>query len=456
MQFARTPFVLDDKALALGRASDVLAVDPSVLGSTMALRTEEPGSLSYGSTSPGVAVAVVEVFGPLAQRGDRLCGFVDGYDTIGERLDEALEAADAVVVVIDSPGGDAAGMSAGVRKMRAAVEASGKPVYVYVDELAASAAYALATVGNKIYLGPTCRVGSIGCAAIHVEQSRALQNAGITPTVIRSSPNKMAPNALEPLSDEGRTRMQARVDEMALDFASLVAERRGGTPAGWLAKDAATWTGADAVEVGLADGVASLDEVISMAADAAQGSKSMTIKKADSVGATLEVQSIDVDALEVGRVALALTGAADSEGAIKALRLWQGAAAKAEALEADRAKAEADAEAKERIELVRGMVARNALAPHKAWISDEKGPRAELGAVEPWASMKMKHLRAAAGAFEAPPARKASAADESASVITKDVQAKAKAIGVKPESLAEAAREIAAITNGATSATLGG
>ena len=92
------------------------------------------------------------------------------------------------------------------------------------------------------------------------------------------------------------------------------------------------------------------------------------------------------------------------------------------------------------------MVVRGVLPPAKAWNSDEKGPRAELGPRDHYASMKMKHLRAMAGDFEAPASHKAAQPDlekMGAHAVTEDDKAKAAQHGLKPESIAAARADVA-------------
>jgi hypothetical protein len=155
-------------------------------------------------------------------------------------------------------------------------------------------------------------------------------------------------------------------------------------------------------------------------------------------------------ALEVGRAALALTGTDDAGAALKALGEWQAKASKAAELEAAHAAKAAEEEAAERVSLVRSMVKAGALTPAKAWKASDAGFNPENGISAPWASMKMKDLRLAASAFEAPPARRASAEDESKrdpAVVTADDVARAKDFGVKPESLAAARADMANAIN---------
>jgi ClpP class serine protease len=460
VQYARTPFVLDHKALALGRASDVLAVDPRAIGSTLALRASAPLSdwTPPSGTEAPARVALVEVLGPIAQRGDTLCGFYDGWDTIEGRVTRALAAddVDAVVLVIDSPGGDVAGMAESIGRMRSAVAESGKPCLAYADECATSAAYALATVATKIYMPASGLTGSIGTVSIHVDESQHMADHGYKATIVRSGDRKFEGNSLEPISPEALNAKQVGVDRAANAFASLVATARGGDAGKYLALQGRVLLAPEALAAGLVDGIVGRDEVIQRAA-AAVGDKRMNeqAKKAPTnIAAAIDPN--EISALEVGRVAMALTGAADAEGAIKALRGWQVDAAKATALEADRLKAEQEAEAKERVDLVKGMVARGAVGPAKAWIVGEKGPT--VGAVaEPWASMKIKHLRAAAGAFEEPTERRETkpSATDAATPTAAQIE-RAKQLGVKPESLAAAERELAAANIKSSVAALGG
>src|SRR5215471_7021006 len=104
-------------------------------------------------------VAVVEVSGPLVQRDELWC---DSYESIRARFDEALaSSAHAVMLRIDSPGGEASGCFETARALRQAARAAKKPFVAYVDK-ACSAAYALASSADAIVIGDTCCAGSIG------------------------------------------------------------------------------------------------------------------------------------------------------------------------------------------------------------------------------------------------------------------------------------------------------
>jgi signal peptide peptidase SppA len=309
-----------------------------------------------GSVDLSGQVAVVEVMGPLAQRAAAdFFGFVDGYDGIEARFAEALAAnPDAIVLRIDSPGGDAAGCFEAVKRMRAAAQAAGKPVVAFADEMAASAAYALACVADSGIVAPSSgMVGSVGVIAMHASQSRLLADAGIDVSVFRSGKRKAEGTAVEPLSDDAAAAMQSHVDALAQQFGALVAEARGTTADAVLGYEGAIFTAAEAVKNGLADRIGTLDDAVAMAAKAARArrrEKNMQELKAalglpDNYAGDLvaEVAQIAGDNVRI-LAALGAKNATDAVGAVEALQAMaeQGVEATKRAAELEAAQAQAD------------------------------------------------------------------------------------------------------------------
>jgi ClpP class serine protease len=183
---------LDVRALAQVGASRVLALSPEAWGSLVLIRSSAPATRLLSAQMVTVPaqddeedydesslVALLEVLGPLAQRAQAtLCGYVDGYDAIAARFAAAISdpRVGAVVLVVDSPGGDVAGAEEAFASMRGARDRAGKPVYAYAGEMAASAAYWMsATVASSgVYLPRSGAVGSVGVIAAHVDESAAL------------------------------------------------------------------------------------------------------------------------------------------------------------------------------------------------------------------------------------------------------------------------------------------
>lgn len=219
-----TTVQIDSKALLKARASQVLALDHRVFASGVTLQKQERVAATEDQT------AVVLISGPLAQKGFAdLCGFVDGYDRVSARFAAALNepAAGAVLLVIDSPGGDVAGLEEAVATMRKARDASGKRVIAYVDEFAASAAYWNASaVAHEIVAPTAALIGSIGCIGALVDETKALEKEGLKITLIREPEGKAEGNSLGPVTELAEERATALVKSAAERFYAAVAEAR--------------------------------------------------------------------------------------------------------------------------------------------------------------------------------------------------------------------------------------
>ena len=95
------------------------------------------------------------------------------------------------------------------------------------NEGALSAAYAIASAADRLYVTRTGEVGSIGVVAVHVDESGADAKAGLAWTFVFAGERKVDGNAHEPLSERARTTIQADVDRLYAEFCSLVASNRG-------------------------------------------------------------------------------------------------------------------------------------------------------------------------------------------------------------------------------------
>jgi hypothetical protein len=150
-----------------------------------------------------------------------------------------------------------------------------KPIWAVLSEMAASAAYAIASATSRITIPRTGVAGSIGVIAIHVDFSRALDAAGITPTVVKFGDRKDDGIETSPLTKEARRRFQADIDKLGDLFVATVARNRGRSSAFIRSQQAATYLGADAISAGLADTVMSSSEAFAaLAAKVRQDSRS--------------------------------------------------------------------------------------------------------------------------------------------------------------------------------------
>lgn len=223
-------------------------------------------------------VVIVDICGPLSQHDE---GWSDSYEAIRTRVQAACDsAATAIVLRVDSPGGDAAGCFDTARAIRAMCAAAGKPLWAHVDGTACSAAYALATGASKICLGATGIVGSIGIVNARTDVSAMNAAQGVRVELIASGARKADGNASVPLSGAELLATQQIVDSMAAVFFELVAELRGTDAAAVAALQAGLFHGDAAIKAGLADEVKSFDEMLAAIASGKGSGMSSPYEKA--------------------------------------------------------------------------------------------------------------------------------------------------------------------------------
>ena len=222
------------------------------------------GSASMSRTADGVAI--IPVLDTLVNRGawlDSRSGLTS-YEGIAAQLRAAGQDPEVRSVLLDisSPGGEAAGM-AGLADVIRSVRQT-KPVTAFVNDMAASAAYGIASAANEIVISPTSIVGSIGVVMLHADRSGELAAQGVKPTLIFAGSHKIDGNPFEPLSDAVRADLQASVDAHYRQFLDTVAAGRGRKLTADMARatEARTFIGTEAIALGLADRIASFDEVL--------------------------------------------------------------------------------------------------------------------------------------------------------------------------------------------------
>lgn len=235
-----------------------------------------------------------------------------GYEYITAAVKRGIGDVDVDMIVLDinSPGGYVSGCFDCADSIYAA--RAEKPIHAAANEHAYSAAYAIACSASTIAVGRTGGVGSIGVIATHVEQSKMLDNIGVKFTLIYAGKRKADGNPYEALSAEARAEVEERVNAHYDIFVATVARNRDMEEAAVRATEAGCFMPQQAIEVGLADTVGTLDETLSALADSVttQGDDDMTLKTpAADAAATHEA------ALNAARAEGATAGKAEATAA---------------------------------------------------------------------------------------------------------------------------------------------
>lgn len=167
-----------------------------------------------------------------------------------------------VVIDVDSPGG---GVS-GVEELASEIfKARGrKPIIAVANSIAASAAYWIGSAADEFVVTPGGQVGSIGVFAVHTEFSKMDARLGIKTTLISAGKHKTDGNEFEPLDDEAREAIEEVVDDFFDLFVNAVAKHRGVSTSevrnGF--GEGRMVTARNAVNLGMADRVATLEDVL--------------------------------------------------------------------------------------------------------------------------------------------------------------------------------------------------
>jgi len=238
-------------------------------------------------------IAVLCLHGPIEHHSS---WWWQSYEDLAAQVQSALTSPEvkALVLKIDSPGGIAAGMSESHRAIRAMRKEYGKPIVAYVDEQACSAAYHIASACDEIWGPESMHVGSVGVILCTIDETAALDKAGVAVRYVVSGKRKADLHPGNPVTDEIIKVAQVKVDILARQFFTLVAKSRGRSGPLATAEDvealqAAVYVGADAVKVGLADGVASWPRFLALlrgTLSASRGVTDQSVSRARTPGPT--------------------------------------------------------------------------------------------------------------------------------------------------------------------------
>jgi signal peptide peptidase SppA len=204
-------------------------------------------------------VAILPVTGPLFRYANIFTSIsgATSYELIAKDFRTALDNPQikAIILDIDSPGGEVNGVS---ELSSMIYEARGKkPILAYASGDAASGAYWIASAADEIIVSETSALGSIGVVGMY----RADDENNKTIEIVSSqSPHKR----LDVSSDEGRLRLQTRIDSMADVFIRSIARHRNIDASRVLSDYGGgdVMIGQQAVRAGLADRIGSLDNLI--------------------------------------------------------------------------------------------------------------------------------------------------------------------------------------------------
>jgi signal peptide peptidase SppA len=267
-------------------------------------------------------VALIPVRGVIAPRMNLMTEISGG--TSAELLVRDVRTAmadtsvDALMLMVDSPGGAVAGTQAATNAI--ASLRGQKPIGAYAEDLMASAAYwigSAADPGAMWIASDTTQVGSIGVVATHTDMSRREEALGVRTTEVVAGKFKRITSEHGPLTETGLATIQAQVDHIYAAFVADVARNRGVSVERVLSSmaDGRIFLGREAISAGLVDGMATLEAAMQQLKDrAAVGKRTSVAMTKPKRGASMTPQEMAASFAAENPEAAALLRAEGSAG----------------------------------------------------------------------------------------------------------------------------------------------
>lgn len=186
-------------------------------------------------------------------------------DVMTASLREAFENSSAagIILRVNSPGGSP--VQSGIvfdeiRRLKALHK--DKPVIAVVEDVAASGGYYVAAAADSIYVDKASLVGSIGVRMDGFGFTEAMKKLGVERRLIAAGENKALLDPFLPVDPKQKAAVQSMLGEVHQQFIAAVKQGRGDrlkpNPDMFTGM---VWTGARSIELGLTDGLGTVDSV---------------------------------------------------------------------------------------------------------------------------------------------------------------------------------------------------
>ena len=210
-------------------------------------------------------VAVIDITGSIVRKPNIISMLFGGTSSslIKERV--RIASADkeikAILLNVDSPGGDAMGVQEAADAIFEANKT--KPVFAHVSGLGASAAFWLASQAGQLSMEKSSQVGSIGAFRVMFDQSKMFEEKGVKPIVIKTGEFKAAGIPGTEITDGQIADAQRMVNAVFSDFKDSVLRGRNMNSQQLDAlATGGMFTSSEAKESGLVDRVDSIENVL--------------------------------------------------------------------------------------------------------------------------------------------------------------------------------------------------
>lgn len=213
-----------------------------------------------------VIIPALRLNGVIGQSGFLKSGLsISGLDKLIDKLFSDKKSP-AVAIVINSPGGSPTQSSLIAEKIISKSIEKNKKVLAFVEDVAASGGYWLACASDEIYIDRNSILGSVGVISPGFGFVELLKKIGVERRVYTSGKSKSFLDPFREEKNEDIERLKNIQEQIHENFISYVKSRRGSKIEERDFDEVFSglfWVGDKAVELGLADGIGSINKVIS-------------------------------------------------------------------------------------------------------------------------------------------------------------------------------------------------
>lgn len=213
--------------------------------------------------NPDNDIGMIDVSGTLVAKAGQINGCVEltSYEKIKATTAMQIKlGAKSIVYMIDSGGGEAYTAFSTGRDLRKMADAAGIKTYAYVDGMAASGAYMMASAAHEIVSNEDSDVGSIGVLVQLINPSKHLQQEGYERTFITAGDHKVPFDKDGNFQEEFINRIQSGVQKTYEKFVTAVSDLRGLSKQEIIDTQARVFDAPEALNLGLIDKIMELEE----------------------------------------------------------------------------------------------------------------------------------------------------------------------------------------------------
>jgi ClpP class serine protease len=207
-------------------------------------------------------VGILSIKGGLVKDSNHDCGVIGTMEMAGQVKAMAASGVSAIVLDIDSPGGQVDGTATLADAIKNAVVPT---IAVVNDGMACSAGYWIASAADEVYAThPTSEVGSIGVYATLADFSKYYEDMGVRVEDIYAEQSTEKNNGYREWMEGNADTFRARLSGVASQFIATVKEHRAGKLNTQNADPfkGAVYNATEAQAIGLIDGIKSMDAVL--------------------------------------------------------------------------------------------------------------------------------------------------------------------------------------------------